>query len=127
MTTPTIQAALDSLVAAIRAELREEFLSALGGSAPASKQRGPRRAGRVVAAAAPAKRARVKGAKRSSEELETLTNNVLVYVKRNPGQRVEQIAAGLGTTTKELALPIIKLGKALKTQGQRRGTKYSAR
>src|SRR5262245_19755149 len=121
MTTPQIQAALDSLVAAIRAELREEFLSALGGSAPAAKR------GRAVRAATKVVRARAKGAKRSSEELEALTKNVLTYVKRNPGQRVEQIAAGLGTTTKELALPIIKLGKALKTQGQRRGTKYSAR
>lgn len=123
MTTPSIQAALDSLVAAIRAELREEFLSALGGSAPAVKRSG--RGGRV--AAAPAKRARAKGAKRTSEELEALTKNVLAYVKKNPGERVEQIAAALHTTTKELALPIIKLGKALKTQGQRRGTKYSAR
>jgi hypothetical protein len=125
MTTPSIQAALDSLVAAIRAELREEFLSALGGSAPAAKRGAPR--GKRAPAAAPAKRARTKGAKRTSEELEALTKNVLAYVKRNPGQRVEQIAAELGTTTKELALPIIKLGKALKTQGQRRGTKYSAR
>jgi hypothetical protein len=125
MTTPQIQAALDALVTAIRAELREEFLSALGGAAPAAK-RGGRRAARG-ATTAPAQRARAKGAKRSSEELEALTKNVLTYVKRNPGQRVEQIAAGLGTTTKELALPIIKLGKALKTQGQRRGTKYSAR
>jgi hypothetical protein len=125
MTTPQIQAALDSLVAAIRAELREEFLSALGGGAAPTVKRGGRRGAR--AAAAPVKRARAKGAKRSGEELEALTKSVLGYVKKNPGQRVEQIAAGLGTTTKELALPIIKLGKALKTQGQRRGTKYSAR
>jgi hypothetical protein len=126
MTTPQIQAALDSLVAAIRAELRAEFLSALGGSAPALK-RGGRRAQGARAAATKVVRARAKGAKRTGEELEALTKNVLSYVKRNPGQRVEQIAAGLGSTTKELALPIIKLGKALKTQGQRRGTKYSAR
>lgn len=126
MTTPQIQAALDSLVAAIRAELREEFLSALGGAAPAAK-RGGRRGRGARPAAASVKRARAKGAKRTGEELEALTKSVLAYVKKNPGQRVEQIAAGLGTTTKELALPIIKLGKALKTQGQRRGTKYSAR
>jgi hypothetical protein len=101
-----------------------EFLSALGGTAPAAN-RGARKVGR---AAAPARsKARAKGAKRTPEELETLTKNVLAHVKRNPGQRVEQIAAALGTSTKELALPIIKLGKALKTQGQRRGTKYSAR
>lgn len=123
MTTANIQAALDSLVDAIRSELRQEFLSALGGAPPA--KRGARKA---VRAAAPARaKARSKGAKRTPEELEALTKNVLAHIKRSPGQRVEQIAAALGTTTKELALPIIKLGKALKTQGQRRGTKYSAR
>jgi hypothetical protein len=123
MTTANIQAALDSLVDAIRSELRQEFLSALGG-APAAT-RGRRRGARP---AAPARaKTRSKGAKRTPEELEALTKNVLSHIKRNPGQRVEQIAEALGTTTKELALPIIKLGKALKTQGQRRGTKYSAR
>jgi hypothetical protein len=81
-----------------------------------------------VRAATPARaKTRGKGGKRTPEELEALTKNVLSHIKRHPGQRVEQIAAALGTTTKELALPIIKLGKALKTQGQRRGTKYSVR
>ncbi len=125
MTTPTVQAALDTLIEAIRAELREEFLSALGGSSSAPKRAG-RKASRGVSPA-PRAKARGKGAKRTPEELETLTNNVLAHIKKNPGQRAEQIAAALGTSTKELALPIIKLGKALKTQGQRRGTKYSAR
>lgn len=120
MTTPNVQAALDALIDAIRAELRAEFLSALGGAAtPAAKPRGAR--------VRTAGRARAKGAKRSPEELEALTKNVLLHVKKHPGQRVEQIAAALGTSTKELALPVLKLGKALKTQGQRRGTKYFAR
>lgn len=127
MTTPTVQAALDTLIEAIRAELREEFLSALGGPSAAPK-RGRRKATRGAApSAAPRAKARSKGAKRTPEELEELTKGVLAHIKKNPGQRVEQIAAALGTSTKELALPIIKLGKALKTQGQRRGTKYSVR
>jgi hypothetical protein len=125
MTTPTIQAALDALVEAIRSELRMEFLSALGGTEPPARRGEARKPGRVTA---PARmKARAKGAKRTPDELEALTKNVLAHIKRNPGQRVEQIAAALGTSTKELALPIIKLGKALKTQGQRRGTKYTAR
>jgi hypothetical protein len=124
MTTSTIQAALDTLIDAIRVELREEFLSVLGGAKPASK-----RATRKSSTAGPPRRAklRAKGVKRTPEELEALTKSVLAHIKRNPGQRVEQIAASLGTSTKELALPILKLGKALKTQGQRRGTKYTAR
>ena len=125
MTTPTIQAALDALVDAIRSELRMEFLSALGGAEPSARRGDARKPGRTPA---PARmKTRAKGAKRTPDELEALTKNVLAHIKRNPGQRVEQIAAALGTSTKELALPIIKLGKALKTQGQRRGTKYSAR
>jgi hypothetical protein len=126
MTTPSVQAALDSLIEAIRSELREEFLSALGGSGPAPK-RGGGKVRRSATSAAPRAKARAKGAKRTPEELEALTSNVLAHIKKNPGQRVEQIAEALGTSTKELALPIIKLGKALKTQGQRRGTKYTAR
>lgn len=125
MTTPNIQGALDALVDAIRSELRMEFLSALGGAQPPARGGGARKPGRAAAPARP--KARAKGAKRTPDELEALTKNVLAHIKRNPGQRVEQIAAALGTSTKELALPIIKLGKALKTQGQRRGTKYSAR
>jgi hypothetical protein len=127
MTTPTVQAALDTLIDAIRSELREEFLSALGGSAPAPRRAGRKAARSGGASAAPRAKARAKGAKRTPEELEALTKNVLAHIKKNPGLRVEQIAAALGTSTKELALPIIKLGKALKTQGQRRGTKYTAR
>lgn len=126
MTTTSVQAALDTLIEAIRSELREEFLSALGGSGSAPK-RGGRGVKRAAAPAAPRAKARAKGAKRTPEELEALTKNVLAHIKKNPGLRVEQIAEALGTTTKELALPIIKLGKALKTQGQRRGTKYTAR
>jgi hypothetical protein len=124
MTTPNVQTALDALIEAIRSELREEFLAALG-SPTQAPVRGTR--GRAPARAQGTRRARAKGAKRTPEELEQLTKNVLAYIKKNPGQRVEQIAAELGTTTKELALPVLKLGKALKTQGQRRGTKYWAR
>lgn len=124
MTTPTVQAALDNLIEAIRVELREEFLSLIGGApSPAARARRSRQA--------PAKSSRGprKGARRSPEELERLTKSVLAYVRKNAGQRAEQIAAGLGTSTKELVRPISKLlaDKALKTRGVRRGTTYTAR
>jgi len=128
MTSPAIQAALDNLVAAIRAELRDEFLSLIGGAEPARK--GAAKATRKNAAVAPSRgKARPKGARRSPEELEELTKNILAYIRKNAGQRAEQIAAGLGTSTKELVRPIAKLmaEKALKTQGVRRGTTYTAR
>jgi hypothetical protein len=61
MTTPAIQAALDTLVDAIRAELRGEFLAVLGGSAPSPKRRGPGRPkGSARASVVKAKR-RTKG------------------------------------------------------------------
>jgi hypothetical protein len=74
-------------------------------------------------------RLRAKGAKRSPDELEELTNQLLSYVKSNPGQRIEQIAEGMGTSTKELNLPAKKLigNKALKTRGHKRATQYFPR
>jgi len=127
MTSPAIQSALDNLIAAIRAELRDEFLTLIGGEGTARQGAGttPRKG-----AAKPLRtKARPKGARRSPEELEELTKNILAYVRKNAGQRAEQIAAGLGTSTKELVRPIAKLlaDKALKTQGVRRGTTYTAR
>ncbi|HET9959095.1 MAG TPA: hypothetical protein VFQ61_31610 [Polyangiaceae bacterium] len=73
--------------------------------------------------------ARAKGAKRSPEELEELTTQLLEYIKNNPGQRIEQIAEGLGTSTKELNLPAKKLlnTKAIKTKGHKRATQYLPR
>jgi hypothetical protein len=72
---------------------------------------------------------KAKWAKRTPEELEALTKSLVSYLKKNPGQRSEQIAAGLGTTTKDLALPLGALveAKQLKTAGQRRGMTYTVK
>ena len=50
------------------------------------------------------------------------------FVKKNPGLRIEQINKQLGTTTKDLALPIRKLiaEGAIKAKGQKRSTTYFA-
>lgn len=57
-----------------------------------------------------------------------MAERILGFVKSSPGLGLEAIAAGLGTTTKELKLPVIKLlgARALKKSGQKRGTKYFA-
>jgi len=72
---------------------------------------------------------RGKWQKRSAEELETLTENLVAHVKRNPNQRSEQIAEALKTTTKDLSLPLKALveAKQLRTTGQRRGMTYTAK
>ena len=67
-------------------------------------------------------------ARRSSAETEDLAEMLLSYVRGNPGQRSEQIAAALATDTDSLR-PVMKRliseGKVA-TEGQRRGMTYSA-
>ena len=69
------------------------------------------------------------GAKRSPQEVEALTKSLLAAIKRNPGQRIEQIGKEIGTVTKDLALPVKKLigEKLIATKGQRRATAYFPR
>lgn len=100
-----------------------------GGDAPRRGRRGAgaAAAGRRGGAVAKAPRGgRAKGAKRSPDELEKLTGQLLTYIKGNAGQRIEQIADGMGTSTKELNLPAKKLlsTKAIKTKGHKRATQY---
>jgi len=79
-------------------------------------------------AGAPIGRPRGKGAKRSADDLDKLSEQFVQFVKDNPGLRIEQINKQLGTTTKDLALPIRKLLSegALKAKGQKRSTMYFA-
>jgi len=86
----------------------------------------------VVAAMAPPGVARAgrprggRGAKRSPADLEALSEKFAAFVKVNPGLRIEQINKELGTTTKDLALPIRKLiaDKEISAKGQKRSTTY---
>jgi predicted HTH transcriptional regulator len=67
-----------------------------------------------------------RGAKRSSADLEALSERFASFVKANPGLRIEQINKQLGTTTKDLALPIRKLISEgmISAKGQKRSTTY---
>ena len=71
---------------------------------------------------------RHKGSKRSSTELDKMAEMFYSYVTKHPGMRIEQINKSLGTTTKDLALPIRKLisDGELKTKGEKRSTTYFA-
>jgi hypothetical protein len=73
-------------------------------------------------------RGRGRGAKRSSDELEQMAEAFHAYVAKHPGLRIEQINKDLGTTTKDLALPIRKLisDGSIKTKGTKRSTTYFA-
>ncbi|MSR63349.1 MAG: hypothetical protein EXS08_12980 [Planctomycetes bacterium] len=66
--------------------------------------------------------------RRSASEFGDLADALLNYVRGNPGQRGEQIAAALATDTKTMR-PVMKRligdGKVT-TEGQRRGMTYTA-
>lgn len=65
--------------------------------------------------------------RRSASEREDLAAALLAYVRSNPGQRGEQIAAALGTDTTAMRPAMKQLiaeGKVA-TEGQRRGMTYA--
>jgi hypothetical protein len=122
-----VEAFAEELSALIRDSAMETVRDALGGAAPRRGARGGRAA---AASTAPVRGGRrEKGQKRDPAEIERLTGRLLDYIKNNAGQRIEQIAAGMGTVTKELNLPVKKLiaQKSLKTKGQKRATQYFSR
>jgi hypothetical protein len=74
-------------------------------------------------------RGRGRGGKRTSVELDKMADQVHSFVTKHPGLRIEQINKQLGTTTKDLALPIRKLiaDGTIKTKGAKRSTAYFAK
>ncbi|HTJ43189.1 MAG TPA: hypothetical protein VL463_13885 [Kofleriaceae bacterium] len=103
----------------------ETLQGALGGALPSGGVRRGRPPGSgAVASLGMARRA--KGAKRPADEIERTKERLYDFIKGNPGQRVEQINKALGTTTKDLTLPLKKLiaDKAVKTEGEKRATAY---
>ena len=69
---------------------------------------------------------RGRGAKRTSDELDQMADDFHAFVVKHPGMRIEQINKQMGTTTKDLALPIRKLiaDGSLKAKGKKRSTTY---
>lgn len=97
--------------------------SALRGGSSSGGGRGSRGGSSSFSSAG---RGRGKGIKRTSDELDGLSDQFVDYVKSNPGLRIEQINKTLGTTTKDLQLPIRKLiaEGVVKVKGQKRSTQY---
>jgi DNA-binding transcriptional ArsR family regulator len=127
-----IRASIDAFIADLSELVRESALDAVrqalqqGGTTKSNGSAA--RASRTVGVRAIA-RARKQGAKRTPEELEQVTSALLDYVTKNPGQRIEEIASGMGMSTNDLKLPAKKLTgeKKVKTKGQKRATRYFAR
>lgn len=72
---------------------------------------------------------RGRGAKRTAADLDQLGTQFVSFVAKHPGLRIEQINKELGTSTKDLALPIRKLISEgqIKTKGKKRSTTYFAK
>jgi len=121
-----VQAFVAQITELARRAAIDTLESAFGGRAPRSA------APAAVAAIATVSTGRVgrprggRGAKRSSADLEALSERFASFVKANPGLRIEQINKQLGTTTKDLALPIRKLISegVINAKGQKRSTTY---
>ncbi len=128
--SPRIQAIVTEFVEALTVAIQEEGAAAFK-AAIAGTEDGPipipYRRGKPGPKPKAAKRA--KGAKRTAEEIETLTKNLLAAIKKKPGHRIEEIGKAMSVSTKDLALPVSKLfdAKAIRTTGTRRATKYFPR
>lgn len=123
-----IQDLLESFASQLTQIVRQTALEhvevALGsvGAAPA-RGRAPKVTIRMGSAAR-----KPKGGKRSSEQIGAMQEQLLAYLKKNPGHRGEQISAAMRTDTKTIRLPLKALiaAKKVKTKGQRRGMTYFA-
>jgi len=117
-----IDAFVEQLTAHVKKAALDSVREALGnGVAPAR-----RRPGRPPSSA-PKTAARADG-KRTPEQVQADAERIASYVRQHPGQRLEQIAAGLGAASNDLKLPVIKLlaSKTLRKTGEKRGTQYFA-
>ena len=121
---------VQDFVAQVTEIARQAALETLGAAFSGNPSGGGGRAAAAKPVAAP--RAAVgrpaggRGVKRAPEDIEAMGQKFVAFVKANPGLRIEQINKELGTTTKDLALPIRKLEAegVITTKGQRRATQY---
>src|ERR1700744_927696 len=127
MSTNTMQNEMNRVVAQFVADVteiakraaRDSFDAAFGG-----RGGGGGRTGASVSVS----RGRGRGVKRTQEDLDQLAEKFYEFVKANPGLRIEQINAKLGTSTKDLQLPIRKMiaDGEIKAKGKKRSTTYTA-
>jgi DNA-binding NtrC family response regulator len=146
-----LRSRVDAFVTELSDLIRRQALAAVeevlkkGETGPSAPARRPGRPPKAAAAAEESKTARKAapraaakptaapkrraGEKRTPQQLAQITEQVYNYIKSNGGQGVEQIAKALGTSTKELTLPIRKLltDKKIGSKGQKRATRYSPR
>lgn len=113
---------VQGFVAQITEIAKRAVMSSLDNAFRSNGKRGGLSLGRIASVG------RGRGVKRSSVELDKLQDKFYSFVKDNPGLRIEQINKQLGTSTKDLALPIRKLiaDGEIKAKGEKRSTTYFA-
>lgn len=120
-----IDAFVNEISELIRLAALDVVQGALGGGTPVPvRRRGPGRPRGVRRAQAP--RRGGKRVRRSSANVQELAAAVQSAVRKGPGRRLGEIAAELGTSSKEIRRPAQNLveERKLRTEGQRGGTRY---
>lgn len=123
----SIEKLVNNFVDQLQTFWRQELITALGGNVGNVGNVGKLKNGDLSSSSGGGVVRNSHGVKRTPEDLEQLADRLVDFVKTNPGLRIEQINKQLGTTTKELALPIRKLiaeGR-LRADGHKRSTTYA--
>ncbi len=128
------KAALEAVTNALKGEAAAPGVAKAAGKKRAAPAPAPAAAPKAAAKApkaapaAPAASKRKAGQKRSPDEIAKTTDKLLAYITKNSGQRIEEIAKGVGNSTKELTLPVKKLlnDKKISSKGEKRATRYYA-
>jgi hypothetical protein len=126
----------ETLKEELRAEVRAEIIAELqGGSKSVAKPKG--KAGAKPAPKASAAKTPdptslltvIPGQRRTESDIAGAAGEITAYLKKNPGSRVDQIAASFGVAVKDLQLPIAWLlkHKRVTKKGKLRGTTYTAK
>lgn len=120
LSTLVRQAALEAVGEAIRGGVSASLGRAAGRPARKTKATGRKSVSRTATG---------RRRRRTAEELVEMQSDLVAYVTKNSGQRLEQIAVGMNIDSHDLKRPIQMLleEKMLTKQGQRRGTSYFAK
>lgn len=127
---------VDELRELIEEQAREALADALGRRQSGAASKTPRQmrtSGRAVPGATPrpakARAGNGKRVRRTAADIEAVQGDIIKFLKKNPASTSEQIQSGLGLPKEELQRPLslLREEKKVKTVGERRGMKYSAR
>ncbi|RMG14034.1 MAG: hypothetical protein D6729_14320 [Deltaproteobacteria bacterium] len=131
-----IDALIQDFASELNALVREAALEAVrealgessGGPAKSGRamRRGRSRSTASKKAAKATRRASKRPGKRSPRQINSMMARILKVIETSPGQSIAEIAKALGAQTRDLTLPMRKLKAEglIRTQGQKRATRY---